>query len=78
MPDTPPVPGPPVPGPVPNPPASGAQVPSGAPGPTGEPHVDEALAALDALDPQALGEHVETYTRVHRLLSDALSSLDGV
>ncbi|MCW2666969.1 MAG: hypothetical protein JWN57_1931, partial [Frankiales bacterium] len=35
-----------------------------------------ALAKLDALEGRPVGEHVEVYDEVHRLLQDALASLD--
>lgn len=59
----PPVPQPPVPGP---PPAVDA-VPVG---------VQQALARLEELDGKPVPEHVEVFDGVHRLLQDALATLD--
>ena len=67
----PPVPGPPVPGPpVPASPSAdqpGGQVPAG---------VAAALARLDELEGRPVGEHVEVFDGVHRLLQDSLATLD--
>lgn len=78
-----PVPGPPVPGPpvprlaVPGPPVHGL-----AAGPTlsdsTTPGVLRALARLDELDQRPVAEHVEVFDGVHRLLQDALATLDEV
>jgi hypothetical protein len=38
--------------------------------------VAAALAKLDVLDGRPVGEHVAVYDEVHRLLQDALASLD--
>jgi hypothetical protein len=41
--------------------------------------VDAVVAArLDGLAQQAVGEHVEVYDGVHRLLQDTLATLDEV
>jgi hypothetical protein len=41
------------------------------------PAVAAALARLEQLDGSPAGEHVEVLDAVHRLLQDALASLDG-
>ena len=74
----PPVPGPPVPGPpVPGPPNHG---PASAPtlADVTPPGVLRALARLDELDQRPVTEHVEVFDGVHRLLQDALATLDEV
>jgi hypothetical protein len=38
--------------------------------------VARALEELERLDERPVGEHVEVYDRVHRLLQDALASID--
>ena len=40
------------------------------------PEVEAALERLQGLDGAAVGEHVEAFDEVHRLLQDALASLD--
>ena len=73
----PPVPGPPrVPGPVPGPPASAAPVPGPPPAEQVPPGVAQALARLDQLEGTPVSEHVEVFDGVHRLLQDALATLD--
>lgn len=64
-----PVPGPqpPHPGAAPAQPASTEQVPVG---------VAQALARLDELETTAVSEHVAVFDGVHRLLQDALATLD--
>jgi len=37
-----------------------------------------ALARLDGLEQRPVAEHVEVFDGVHRLLQDALATLDGV
>ena len=49
-------------------------VPGPAPAPPG---VRQALARLDELDARPVAEHVEVLDGVHRLLQDALATLDG-
>ena len=61
------VPGPPVPGP-----------PAPATGNGAAPGVLEALARLEELDQRPVAEHVEVFDGVHRLLQDALATLDEV
>lgn len=39
--------------------------------------VDAALAAIADLDGLPLAEHVVRFDEVHRVLTDALSSIDG-
>ena len=67
-----PVPGPlataPAPGPVPAPELSEVTPPG----------VLRALARLDELDQRPVAEHVELFDGVHRLLQDALATLDEV
>lgn len=43
-----------------------------------EPSVARALDRLADLDARPVGEHVAVYDDVHRLLQDALASLDEV
>lgn len=38
--------------------------------------VDAALRRLEALESRPVGEHVEVFDEVHRLLQDALATLD--
>ena len=74
----------PVPGPAR--PAPPGPVPSAAvprPGPPAAPVLDRdvpavaaALAALDGVHARPLDEHVEVFDAVHRLLQDALATLD--
>lgn len=40
------------------------------------PAVQAALSRLEALDGQLVAEHVEIFDEVHRLLQDALATLD--
>lgn len=40
------------------------------------PAVRAALSRLEALDGQPVAEHVEIFDEVHRLLQDALATLD--
>ncbi len=40
------------------------------------PAVRGALSRLEALDAQPVAEHVEIFDEVHRLLQDALATLD--
>ncbi len=54
-----------APGPVPGPPTAGT--PAG---------VEQALSRLAELDGRGLPEHVEVFDGVHRLLQDALATLD--
>ena len=61
-----PVPGPPVPGPP-----SGSVVGEGTPA-----GVLLALTRLDELEERPVAEHVEVFDGVHRLLQDALATLD--
>ena len=63
----------PVPGtassrPVPGPPPAAV---------TGEPRVDRALALLQTLGDGDLASQVDAFSEVHRLLQDALATLDG-
>lgn len=59
--------GPPVPG-----------LPAAAQGEGAAPGVLEALARLEELDQRPVAEHVEVFDGVHRLLQDALATLDEV
>jgi len=43
---------------------------------TGEPRVDEAVAALAALDELPTSEHADVFEDVHRRLHTALTELD--
>ena len=70
-----PVPGPRQGLPMPSPLVAGPPVP-GAPPEQVPDGVAEALAQLDGLDGQPVGEHVEVFDGVHRLLQDALATLD--
>lgn len=63
----------PVPGPQPGRPAPGPR-PAAV---TGEPGVDRALAVLATLGEGDLAGHVDAFSEVHRLLQDALATLDG-
>jgi hypothetical protein len=77
----PPVPGPPRPGPAtggpgPTPPVASAPLDAAPAGIDPPAEVAVALAKLDALEGRPVGEHVEVYDEVHRLLQDALASLD--
>ncbi len=82
---------PPSPGPVPGPvgPVGPPPAPSADPAPTATladlspsrgsavpPGVAQALARLTGLDGRPVGEHVEVFDGVHRLLQDALATLD--
>ena len=62
-----------VPGPPPSPPFPGSTPPSV----TGDARVDRALAVLGTLVEGDLTGHVEAFSEVHRLLQDALATLDG-
>lgn|GEM_PF-685681 len=46
-------------------------------GPTGDPHVDEALTRLDGLDGAPLREHVAVLDAVHGALQDRLADAEG-
>lgn len=59
-----------VPGPHPGPPPSGAEHTPSA--------VTEALARLDDLDTLPVSGHVAVFDEVHRLLQNALATLDEV
>lgn len=48
-----------------------------SPGATPHPQVEQALAQLGGLADLPVAEHVEAFDGVHRLLQDALASLDG-
>ena len=54
------------------------QAASGAasPGPATPEGVAQALARLDALEGRPVDDHVEVFDDVHRLLQDALATLD--
>jgi hypothetical protein len=41
------------------------------------PQVAAALTRLDDLEQQPVGQHVQVFDEVHRLLQDALATLDG-
>jgi hypothetical protein len=41
------------------------------------PQVAAALACLDDLEQQPVGQHVQVFDEAHRLLQDALATLDG-
>lgn len=43
---------------------------------TGPPAVAAALSRLEGLDARPVGAHVEVFDEVHRLLQDALATLD--
>ena len=67
----------PVPSPRPGPPPGRAADPALPPPVTGELRVDRALAVLDTLEQRDLAGHVDAFSEVHRLLQDALATLDG-
>jgi len=46
-------------------------------GPTGDPHVDEALTRLDGLADLPLREHVAAFDAVHGALQDRLADAEG-
>jgi hypothetical protein len=60
-----------------SPTASSALVEDGSEGPTGDPHVDEALTRLDGLDDAPLREHVAVFDAVHGALQDRLADAEG-
>ena len=61
---------------VPGPPVAGPRAPAVGDGAASG--VLEALARLEELDLRPVAEHVEVFDGVHRLLQDALATLDEV
>ncbi|WUI02971.1 hypothetical protein OHR68_14545 [Spirillospora sp. NBC_00431] len=47
-----------------------------APGPTGDPRVDDAVTRLGELGSRPVAEHVEVYEDVHQRLQELLASAD--
>ena len=50
--------------------------PPGAPADASLTAVETALSRLEGLDGRPVGAHVEVFDEVHRLLQDALATLD--